>query len=117
MQATAHFETDFMTLMSDAKQASLDALMGETPENWVLISSGPRNIAWFDAMRYVETNFPGCDRRRRKREHRKALKRAYAGQLPKVLVTLDPIDLGNSFQTVTMNGSSPVFLRSGLSTT
>lgn len=88
MQATAHFEPDFHSLISDAKQASLDALMGETPENWKLISAGPRNVAWFDALHYVGTNFPNCDRRRRKREWRKALKRAYAGELPKMMVTI-----------------------------
>lgn len=81
MQATAHFETDFLTLMSDAKQASLDALMGETPENWALISTGRRNVAWLDALRYVAKNFPGCDRRRRKREFGKALRKALAGDL------------------------------------
>jgi hypothetical protein len=55
---------------------------------------------------YVGKHWPDCDRRRHKREMRKALKKAYAGELPKVPVkiTAEPITLRNTTETFAMKG-------------
>ena len=76
MQVTAHFEKDFFTVMDEASRPSMDSLIG------MLHVQKPINTWWLDAAHYVATNFPECDRRRLKRELRKAMKRALAGVLP-----------------------------------
>lgn len=99
MEATAPFEPDFYSVIADAKQASIDDLGGlAAPDSYVLYIRDPGLLAYFEAMGHVEANFPGCDRRRRKREMRKATKRALAGDLPVLRVHLTPepvVDLQN----------------------
>lgn len=108
MQATAHFETDFMTMVADAKRESMEALGGFCGKDWGLIVSEPRSVAFIDAIMYVGKHWPDCDRRRHKREMRKALKKAYAGELPQipVKITQEPpiIQLRDTTETVVMKG-------------
>lgn len=110
MMITAQFEPDFMTQIAESKRQSLDALsLGGLCGQAALIVTQPRNIAWLDAIHYVATRFPGCDRRRRKREYKKAMKKALAGTLPgpglPVTITQKPIYVSNSFETDSMDGT------------
>lgn len=106
MQATAHFEKDFFSVIADAKRASLEEVGGLCGEDWGMIVTAPQSIAFIDAVMYVGKHFPDCDRRRHKREMRKALKRAYAGELPKIPVKLtpEPITLRDTTETFAMKG-------------
>lgn len=109
MQVSARFESDFMTQLADAKRKSMEAHAGALTSNYAMVVSEPQNIAFIDAIHFVETLFPNCDRRRRKREYRKALRKALAGTLPgpglPVTITAESvIDLGNSTDTVAMKG-------------
>jgi hypothetical protein len=105
-EATAHFETDFMTMVADANRQSAEALGGFCGKDCGLIVSAPRSIAFIDAIIYVGKHWPDCDRRRHKREMRKALKKSYAGELPTVPVkiTAEPFTLRDTLDTVEMNG-------------
>jgi hypothetical protein len=99
MQATAQFVPDFITQIAAAKQASIHDLGGlAAPDSYVLYVSNPNFLAHFDALGYVHHNFPGCDRRRWKREMRKAMKRALAGNLPvlRMELTAEPIEMNGS---------------------
>lgn len=106
MQATAHFEKDFFSVISDAKRQPAEALGGFCGEDWGVVVTAPQSIAIIDAAMYVGKHFPNCDRRRLKREMRKALKKAYAGKLPKIPVKLtpEPIVLLDGGETWTMKG-------------
>ncbi|WP_398482537.1 hypothetical protein [Tardiphaga sp.] len=68
----------FITRIASAKAASIEYLPPGYGFSMIVTDAG--NVNLIDAMIHVERNFPDCDRRRRKREMRKALARARAAK-------------------------------------